>query len=88
MTMAEFNLRFFGYYKQEKRDWEKIYEISKNVIGSSMLESKSKKSFINDIHRAYIGVSKPKLNDFQKKIFEKAREEKRLYLKNKNKSNG
>jgi len=81
MTMSEFNIRFFSYYNKEKRDWEKIYELSKNIIGSSMMDSKSKNKVITDLRKAYIGSGKQvTITDFQKEVMRKANEE---YLKRK-----
>lgn len=74
MTMSEFNIRFFAYYNKEKRDWEKIYELSKNVIGSSMMDSNSKKKVIADLRKLYIGTPQTTVTDFQKEIMRKAME--------------
>ena len=70
--MSEFNIRFFAYYNKEKRDWEKIYELSKNVIGSSMMDNKSKNKVITDLRKAYIGTPQTTVTDFQKEMLKKA----------------
>ena len=81
MTMSEFNIRFFAFYNKEKRNWQKIYELCKSVVGSSMMDAKSKKREITEMRKAYIGTSEQvTITDFQKEAMRKANEE---YLKRK-----
>jgi len=83
MTMSEFNIRFFSYKRLQRIEKEKIFEINRIIIGSSLAEKKAKTELFNSTKKVLIGkTAKPKINEFQREIMRKAVE------KYKNKVNG
>jgi len=83
MTMSEFNIRFFAYKRLQRIEKEKIFEINRIIIGSSLAEKKAKTELFNSTKNVLIGkTSKPKVPQYVLDRFKKEREE---YLKKKNK---
>ena len=86
MTMSEFNIRFFAYKRLQRIEKEKIFEINRIVIGSSLAEKKAKTELFNSTKKVLIGqTSKPKIPQFVLDRFKQQREE---YLKRKKEVNG
>tara|TARA_R100000541_G_scaffold38097_2_gene45903 strand:+ start:461 stop:706 length:246 start_codon:yes stop_codon:yes gene_type:complete len=54
MTWAEFQLRLFAFNRMQKREWEKIVELSTNVLIAGFIDGKEKKKRINQIRKAYL----------------------------------
>jgi len=76
MTWAEFQLRLFAFNRMQKREWEKIAEISTNIIIAGFIDGKEKKKRINQIRKAYLQESTSKgLTEAMRKTILKAQEE-------------
>lgn len=76
MTWAEFQLRLFAFNRMQKREWEKIAELSTNIIIAGFIDGKEKKKRINQIQKAYLqeGASKG-LTEAMRKTILKAQQE-------------
>ena len=56
MTMSEFNIRFFAYNRLEKKEYQKIFEINRIVIGAGgMIDNKIKKDLFNSTKQICLG---------------------------------
>jgi hypothetical protein len=85
MTMSEFNIRFFAYKRLQRIEKEKIFEINRIIIGSSLAEKKAKTELFNSTKKVLIQqTSKPKIPQFVLDRFKQQREE---YLKRKKEVN-
>lgn len=65
MTWAEFQLRLFAYMRKEELSWQKIFEINKSIISSSIGDKTQKKKAIKDMYKNYFGEQMNELSDFQ-----------------------
>lgn len=76
MTWAEFQLRLFAFNRMQKREWEKIAELSTNIIIAGFIDGKEKKKRIQQIQNAYLDKASPKgMSEAMRKTILKAQEE-------------
>jgi len=76
MTWAEFQLRLFAFNRMQKREWEKIAEISTNIIIAGFIDGKEKKKRINQIRKAYLETTSSNgMTEAMRKTILKAQEE-------------
>ena len=76
MTWAEFQLRLFAFNRMQKREWEKIAELSTNIIIAGVIDGKEKKKIIQQIQSAYLDKAPPKgMSEAMRKTILKAQEE-------------
>lgn len=71
MTMSEFNIRFFAYKRLEQIERNKVFELNRIIIGSSLTDKKVKTDLFNSTKKVLIGVSKPKINERALDVFRK-----------------
>jgi len=76
MTWAEFQLRLFAFNRMQKREWEKIAELSTNIIIAGFIDGKEKKKRINQIRKAYLETTSSNgMTEAMRKTILKAQEE-------------
>lgn len=76
MTWAEFQLRLFAFNRMQKREWEKIAELSTNIIIAGFIDGKEKKKRINQIQKAYLNTTPSKgMSEAMKQAILKAQQE-------------
>ena len=76
MTWAEFQLRLFAFNRMQKREWEKIAELSTNIIIAGFIDGKEKKKRIQQIQNAYLDKAPQKgMSEAMRKTILKAQEE-------------
>ncbi len=69
MSWAEFQLRLFSFNRAEKREWVKVFELSKNIINGSMIDQKGKRKIVNGLHKDYLGVAANRASEAQREHF-------------------
>ena len=76
MTWAEFQLRLFAFNRMQKREWEKIAELSTNIIIAGFIDGKEKKKRINQIRKAYLETTSSNgMTEAMRKTILKAQQE-------------
>ena len=76
MTWAEFQLRLFAFNRMQKREWEKIAELSTNIVISGFIDGKEKKKRINQIRKAYLETTSSNgMTEAMRKTILKAQQE-------------
>jgi len=76
MTWAEFQLRLFAFNRMQKRAWEKVVELSTNVLIAGFIDGKEKKKRINQIRKAYLETTSSNgMTEAMRKTILKAQQE-------------